>query len=557
MHSLVHTRVAASIAALSILFGLGSCGGGSSTIPKPPPAAAAHRELPLLLPGEFAPFARLELDQSAPGESLRLRIVSTIDEPACFAFELEVAIDGASTTNATSVDHLAARGVLDVGSIWNGAGDLDAARLTLVHVDASHRCIEGMLDPSFSGDGVATHGGAGIAPNEHQQGYVIQTDAQDRVYVAGITSGTSPGGHLVVWRFRADGSLDLSFAGTGYVHRPLLAQFEGPLSLSVDEQGFYLLSAILTSTQPTARPYLELRRYTLAGFPDVSFGNFGSLVIQPPPGGSYGSAQLARDRLGRLILAATRLVEVGQVFLVDVHRYLPGGQRDFAFRSGQPIAIGNPMGGSALATSIALDSQDRIVIGGMVPDTSGDPLSTPVLWRLDAQGLLDPSFDGDGFRIEVGLRDTVLGLPSIARVAIDSQDRIVVASSLLLTRLLASGSTDFTFGLNGYSRPETGPFGGGFALDASGRPLIVNSFPVSLPPRPEFQSSLALQRLDANGRTDPFFGQDGVFRHDGAAGGIGLDLGTAVCVDHAGRIVIAGASRNASGDLDLAVWRVR
>jgi hypothetical protein len=61
---------------------------------------------------------------------------------------------------------------------------------------------------------------------------------------------------------------------------------------------------------------------------------------------------------------------------------------------------------------------------------------------------------------------------------------------------------------------------------------------------------------EATGTLDPSFDGDGIVVHDNAAGGSGSDLGSALTIDAAGKIVVAGVSENARNN-DMVIWRYK
>jgi hypothetical protein len=68
---------------------------------------------------------------------------------------------------------------------------------------------------------------------------------------------------------------------------------------------------------------------------------------------------------------------------------------------------------------------------------------------------------------------------------------------------------------------------------------------------------LVIWRYTPSGTLDISFNGTGYLVHAGAAGGTnGNDAGRGVSVDGSNRIVVAGRSTSPAGTLDMAVWRV-
>jgi uncharacterized delta-60 repeat protein len=176
--------------------------------------------------------------------------------------------------------------------------------------------------------------------------------------------------------------------------------------------------------------------------------------------------------------------------------------------------------------------------------------SAPAADALAADGVLDPSFGGDG-RVAV---DLLFAYPTA--MAIDSRGRIVVAGLAVrpfnswsqVVRLNPDGSLDQSFGRGGVV--ETDPLVGerfvSVAIDGADRIVLggnVGLFMTS----PDF----AVTRLLEDGRRDMTFAGDGLLTFDGG----GEDFGTALALDGQGGILLAGGTRVEEGGVQMAVLR--
>lgn len=135
------------------------------------------------------------------------------------------------------------------------------------------------------------------------------------------------------------------------------------------------------------------------------------------------------------------------------------------------------------------------------------------LTRIDMEGELDKSFGNDGVKV----------LSNTARMSgtlkMDSKGRLILMAGLFIegdvdvvvSRLLADGTLDTTFGDNGSYTFDSGmgwsEFGMGLAVDASDRILV----PISLNPT-SAQPSLTVLRLLDDGSLDSSFGDAGFQR---------------------------------------------
>ncbi len=181
------------------------------------------------------------------------------------------------------------------------------------------------------------------------------------------------------------------------------------------------------------------------------------------------------------------------------------------------------------------------------------------------RGMLDPTFNNPkGYLIQsnaAGENSDDFG----NAVAIDPKGRIIVAGSsvnnsggvdLAVWRFNADGTLDGTFngsGLvtrNSSSTDNAADYGKSVALDLYGKIVVAGSSRLS-----GGNTDMVIWRFNEDGTVDTSFNASGYVRHDNAAGGEGDDSGNAVVIDGQERIVVAGYSKNSSGNFDLAAWR--
>jgi uncharacterized delta-60 repeat protein len=265
-------------------------------------------------------------------------------------------------------------------------------------------------------------------------------------------------------------------------------------------------------------------RYLPDGSLDPSFSGDGLAAVHFEPGDagdrSYATAiALAPD--GAIVIAGGR--SPGPFAPSDragAARLAPDGELDTSFGGGDgtttvPFASG--------AGALALRADGRIVLGGTA---NGDF----ALARLQADGDLDPAFDGDGLlTTDIGGNDGVAGLALAG-------EKIIAGGAggpgLALARYLPSGGLDPGFGNGGLATTVASVASvGGLTEQPDGR-LVVGALLRGKEPR----THGALMRFDANGSPDPSFSADGVAR----LGEFGSPLGIAVQPD--GRLLVAGGS---------------
>jgi uncharacterized delta-60 repeat protein len=265
-----------------------------------------------------------------------------------------------------------------------------------------------------------------------------------------------------------------------------------------------------------------------------------------------GTVRCMRSR--NLIVAALALVAV-VVFAATA--IAADGELDPSF-SGDGRTTSDPTLLEENVADAMVDSQGRIVVVGY-----GEPgLSGPgraYVARFTAGGELDPSFNGDGWDIILWSGGSPSVNESARSVALDPLGRILVGGAV-------SGGTGFDFAVARYTdeglldssfsgdgRNTVGLQGGGsdiaYGVDADQQSRVVLAGTAS------GVSNMAVARFKENGDLDEGFGINSGSTIVGFVGYDGSE-GTAVEVDGAGRIVVAGYAYLGSGQSDSALARL-
>ncbi|HEY2783527.1 MAG TPA: FG-GAP-like repeat-containing protein [Fimbriiglobus sp.] len=262
---------------------------------------------------------------------------------------------------------------------------------------------------------------------------------------------------------------------------------------------------------------LEVRTVPTAGL-DWTFGRAGRAIVPFSTDGVGNVVSATLDAQGRTVLL------VSQYDAVEVVRLTTAGKPDESFGTHgivrvpfdpvilPPMPI-DPPGGLVPDTKfqgfypadVAVDGQGRVVVAGStyanvvnsVP-TGGQQVA---VLRFTANGMLDPSFDGDG--------EAILGYGSATGVAIAPDGKILV-----------SGSTPAVWPVE----PNGGP--------GSSMPIVAQP------------SYAAVFRVTADGSPDTTFDGDGVatFRFTPAVEPWSYDYAADVAVDDLGRVYTVGGS---------------
>jgi uncharacterized delta-60 repeat protein len=293
--------------------------------------------------------------------------------------------------------------VFVAGATCPGLCDFAVSRLT----------PDGKLDPSFGQGGTAR-----IHYGPDSDAEAIVTQPGGRVLVGGRTCGPNVC-RFALARLDRNGELDRSFGDGGRV----VGSFGGngcsfPLGgMALDSRGRIVVGGSCETH------IIKLARFKPNGEPDRSFGHAGRAAKHVR---IRDVSDLAIDSHDRIDVAGT--IRNQPTFMVV--RFESGGGFDSSFGRHGLASAEFPGTDSVAPTSVALDSRDRIVVGGYA---AGEGFSFA---RFKPNGHVNHRFGHDGTK-SVGRRDGFRGVNSMA---IDRRDRIVGAGQ-------QKGSRNRHFGL--------------------------------------------------------------------------------------------------------------
>jgi uncharacterized delta-60 repeat protein len=190
---------------------------------------------------------------------------------------------------------------------------------------------------------------------------------------------------------------------------------------------------------------LEDRTLLSAGELDPTFGQ-GGLVITSFPGGSADARSVAVQDDGSLIVAGT----VGGTRFGLAH-YNSDGTLDDSFGNGGLVTTSFPGFDSAIATSMAVQADGGIVVGGYVSYFVGTQrIDEFALARYDSDGSLDGSFGAGGLVVSSsGSHATAIAVQPDGRIVAVGSTAFGAGSQFRLARYNTTGSLDGSFGFGG------------------------------------------------------------------------------------------------------------
>jgi uncharacterized delta-60 repeat protein len=305
---------------------------------------------------------------------------------------------------------------------------------------------DGSHDSTFGNNGVVTNN---IADGDDiAQSVVVQKDG--KIVVAGYTRRDVNNNYdMVLLRYNNDGSLDEGFGNSGTV----VTDFGGDefaSSMAITDDG----KIVVGGTSRTTNNSFIIARYHSNGLLDESFGNNGMTITDF--GGDSFLKDLVLQKDGRIIAAGYVISAPGN-YDFALASYNPDGSLDQSF-SGDGKQVTDFSSLNDLATTVALQSDGRIIVGGYSQSLSGQDF---IIARYTANGVLDQGFDTDGKQ----LVDFYL-LDYVSSIEIQTNDKIIVAgygyrdnnsnADILLARLNSNGSLDQLFGNSGKLTTDLG-----------------------------------------------------------------------------------------------------
>ncbi len=296
----------------------------------------------------------------------------------------------------------------------------------------------------------------------------------------------------------ASGSLDTTYGTAGLTD--VAGRF--PNGLVIQRDGKSLILTESGSPFTTFNRTVTLTRLSGNGQPDVTFGLNGAVEVEgmngalallcPNGANVYNDWGAVCDNPERPIVVATDVTadDPHQTFL-KIYRFLPSGQPDTSFGQNGVLIVPNAF--LSYVSTIAVQADGKMLLAGNLLDLNGQAFVA----RLRRNGTPDPSFGNAGL-VLLPLNKNVIKmvLPSNEHPVVLTIDHSQVAP-INLYRLTESGLPDTNFGVAGVVSLDFGPY-----VDASTILAMSNG-------RLVVGGDGAIWRILANGSPDLTFGVNG------------------------------------------------
>jgi uncharacterized delta-60 repeat protein len=324
---------------------------------------------------------------------------------------------------------------------------LTAGQTALGEFALARYTTSGALDTSFNGTGKVTTTPSGSCSG---QARALALQADGKIVVAGTSCPNfTSTRNFTIYRYNTDGSLDTSFGSSGKATVNFYAGASEANAVAVQGSSIWVAGY--------AGSGFALARLTSGGTLDYSFGGGTGTVTSSVGTSSSFANSLIIQADGKPVLAGYASSS-GTVFALT--RYTTSGALDTTFGTGGKVltnVAGTSAGNSAIATSLAIQSDGNLVAAGYAKSTSAGPYRFAVV-RYTGTG---DAIGGD--------------------VAIDANGGIIVGGyssagsyrQLTLNRYDSFGNQDVSFGPVATSVGSANAAVQGLAIQGDGKVIVA------------------------------------------------------------------------------------
>ena len=272
--------------------------------------------------------------------------------------------------------------------------------LSLLTIAQVYPQAAGSLDATFGTGGKVLTTVNGIA---RAQGMVLQSNG--KIVVAGYTYSEVSGNDFLCIRYNTDGSLDNTFGNNGIATFDLqVGSDDKALAVDIDASGKIILAGYCDNGTNKDGAVIKLNT---DGSLDTTFGTSGKALtdfatIDFPTRQDEFRTVKVHQLTGNIIVGGTSFTATNNSKPIFA-KYTTNGSLDTTFSTdGKVTGLPNPIVGWTFLFSIedlAVKSNGKITAVGYVKPTTGATFyhSDNYICRLGADGLLDDTFDQDGY----------------------------------------------------------------------------------------------------------------------------------------------------------------
>lgn len=364
------------------------------------------------------------------------------------------------------------------------------------------------------------------------------------IYVAGSYLSGS-GSAAQIWAFKDDGSVETAFASGAYFDT--VSSYVNGYSVIEDSNNKIVMGGY---KEWGGRDDPTFWRLDSTGAPDATFSSDGISHVGIS-GVEVEAAKVVEDTVNGGYFAVGG--QYHNYLVISKSDSVGGAETDFG---GTGTVTFNTIN-RCLGRDVVVDSLGRAVVAGSCSPTNDSGNYDMFVWRFNADGSLDTTFDGDGYFTQSGTAGGGSDYDEEAfGLFLDGDGDIYVTGrshngtdyDMVVWKLKASdGTLDTTFSSDGYLYLNDS---GGALGNELGRSIILDSTGKILVAGNCYNSSgnldACIWKFDSTGALDSSFDEDGVFQADNIAGGNGDDTAWGIALDATERVLISGSSYDSS-----------
>ncbi len=347
--------------------------------------------------------------------------------------------------------------------------------------------------------------------------------------------------------YAQDGSLDITFGNNGIVKSNIGSPYDEISSIAIQSDGKIV---VVGKSNLNTYSDITIARYLINGTLDNNFGNNGSTTFSYSSLDDYGVGIVIQND-GKMLIAGTTYDSTKGNQSAILIRYNNNGTLDNTFGN-NGFVVTSINNYNNICTSIALQSDGNILLGGYTETCAGGYTQEMFVIRYQNNGTLDLTFNSNGIALSNYNAFGVKG----SSIVIQSDDKIIIGGNSVsnsnvnfaITRFNTNGSLDNTFSHDGMDTIFIGgtiDYGTKVALQNDGQ-IVLAGYSHN-----GSNTDFALVRYNIHGIIDSSFGNKGIVTTD-----ISNQNNTllSLAIQNDNKIIAAGFSYNGH-DYDFTLAR--
>lgn len=338
-----------------------------------------------------------------------------------------------------------------------------------------------ILDTGVADTGFGTSGGAYWGVGMYDNGKDVVIAPGDKPLVGGYFDGGAPGDRHTLWQFSTAGVLDATFSGDGRAEiafagdTQAMAMAQDPVDSSV-----YLCGGVSGDT------YAAISRFNPDGTAHAGF-NAGKVTFNAFASQRFLGCKV--DSARRIVAAGwMSAVSSGQKNLLIV-RYTATGALDASFGGAGYVVVdgAGAAGYDDVGKAMLLDVSDDVYVTG---STANGTLGGMAVWKIKSDGTPDTTFGGTGYLADYSASSATLSSSGNSLVFEPVTSKLLIAGQgappnqshrdMVVWRVLANGQLDPTLAGPGYlyfdgQGAAKDDWGNRILIDSSNRPVVIGA----------------------------------------------------------------------------------